>query len=45
MKKGIAIVKSTANKSSRNNFGDIKSYIPANTVKVSNVIKAATTNL
>ena len=42
MTKGIATVKPTANKSS---FGDSKIHIPVNTTKVTNVIKAATTNL
>ena len=45
MIKGIAIVKSTAKKSSCNSFGDSKKYIPANTMKVTNVIKAARTSL
>ena len=45
MIKGIAIVESTANKSSGNSFGDNKRLIPANTTKVTNVIKAATTSL
>ena len=44
MKKGIAIVKSTVNKSSCNSSGDRKRHIPANTTKVTNVIKVATTN-
>ena len=43
MIKGIAIVESTANKSCGNSFGDNKR--PANTTKVTNVIKAATTSL
>ena len=42
--KGIAIVKSTANKSSGNSFGDNKRHRPANTTKVTNVTKAATTS-
>ena len=45
MIKGIAVVKSTANKSSCSSFGDSKRHIPANTTKVTNVIKAATTSL
>ena len=45
MTKGIAIVKSTANKSSCNSFGDSKKHIPANTAKITIVIKAATTSL
>ena len=45
MLKGITIVKSTANKSSCNSFGDSKRHIPANTTKVTNVIKAVTTSL
>ena len=36
--KGIAIVKSTANKSSCNSFGDNKRHIPANTTKVTNTV-------
>ena len=43
--KGIEIIKSTANKNSCNSFGDIKIHIPANTMKVTNFIKAATTSL
>ena len=39
MIKGIAIVKSTAKKSSCNSFGNSKIYILANTTKVTNVIK------
>ena len=42
---GIAIAKYTANKSSCNSFGDSKISISANMTKVTNVIKAATTNL
>ena len=45
MMKGIAIVKSTANKSSCNNFCDNKRHISPNTTKVTTVIKAATTSL
>ena len=45
MIRGITIVKSTANKCSCNSFGDSKKYIPANTTKVTNMIKAATTSL
>ena len=45
MIKGIAIIKSTANKSSCNSFGDSKIHILANTVKVTNMIKAATSSL
>ena len=45
MIQGIAIVESTANKSSCNSFGDNKIHIPANKTKVTNVIKAATTGL
>ena len=45
MIKGIAIVKSTANKSNCNSFGDSKRHLPANTTKVTNVIKVATTSL
>ena len=41
----IAIVKSTANKSSCSSFGDSKRNIPANTTKVTNMIKPATTSL
>ena len=44
MIKGIAIIKSTANKSSCNSFGDGRRHLPANTTKVTNVIKAATTS-
>ena len=43
--KGIAIVKSIANKSSCNNFGDNKRHIPATMMKVTNVIKTAMTSL
>ena len=43
--KRMAIVKSTANKCSCNSFGNNKIHIPANTTKVTNVIKAATTSL
>ena len=42
MIKGIAIIKSTANKSSCNIFGNSKRHIPANTTKVTNMIKVAT---
>ena len=42
---GIAIVKSTANKISGNSFVNSKRHIPANTTKVTNMIKAATTSL
>ena len=42
--KGIALIKSTVNKSSCNSFGDSKIRIPANTTKITNVIKAATTS-
>ena len=42
---GIAIVESTAKKNSCNSFGDSKRHIPANTTKVTNVVKAATTGL
>ena len=45
MIKGIATIKSTANKSSCNSFGDSKRHIPANTTKVTNMIKAATKSL
>ena len=45
MIKGIAIIKSTANKSSCNSLGDSKLHISANTTKVTNVIKVATTSL
>ena len=45
MIKGIAIVKSTTNKSSRNSFGDSKRYISVNTTKVMNMIKAAMISL
>ena len=38
--KGIAIVKFHAKKSSCNCFGDSKIHKPANTMKVTNVIKA-----
>ena len=41
---GITIIKSTANKSSCNSFGNGKIVIPANTTKVPNIIKAATTS-
>ena len=43
MIKRIAKVKYIANKSSCNSFGDRKIHIPANTRKVTNMIKAATT--
>ena len=39
MIKGITTVKSTANTSSCNSFGDSKINIPANTKKVTNMIK------
>ena len=39
---GITIIKSTDNKSSCNSFGNGKIHIPANTTKVTNMIKAAT---
>ena len=39
---GIAIVKSTANKNSYTSFGNSKRHIPANTTKVVNMIKVAT---
>ena len=39
--KGITIVKSTADKSSCNSIDDSKRHIPANTTKVTNMIKAA----
>ena len=42
MTNGIAIVKSSANKSNCNGFGDSKRHISANTMKITNVIKAAT---
>ena len=42
---GIAIVKSAAIKNNCNSFGDSKKHMPANTTKVTNVIKAATTSL
>ena len=45
MIKGIAIMKSTANKSSCNSFGDSKTHVPANTTKVTNMKKAAMTSL
>ena len=45
MIKGITIVKSAANKSSCNSFGEKKIYIPMNVMKVTIVIKAATTSL
>ena len=45
MIKGSTIVKSTANKSSCNILGESKIHLPANTTKVTNVIKAATTSL
>ena len=45
VKKGIAIVKSTANKNNYDSFGDRKRQTPPNTAKVTNVIKAATTRL
>ena len=43
MIKGIAIVKSTANKSICNSFSDIKRLV--NTTKVTNVIKTVLTSL
>ena len=45
MIKGIAIVKSTASKSCCNSFDNSKIHIPANTTKVTNVIKATMTSL
>ena len=45
MMKGIAIVQSTANKSSCNSFCDSKRHTPADTTKVMNMIKAAMTSL
>ena len=42
--KGIALVKSIVNKSICNSFCDSKIHIPANTTKVTNVMKAATTS-
>ena len=42
---GIAVVKSTANKSSCNSFGDSKRHIPANMMKVVNMITAVTISL
>ena len=41
MIKGIAIVKSTANKSRCNSFRESKIHTPANTTKVTNMIKAS----
>ena len=41
MIKGIVIIKSTANKSSYNSFGSSKRHIPVNTMKITNMIKAA----
>ena len=38
---GITIVKSTANKSSCNSFGDSKTYIPANMTKVTKNYKSS----
>ena len=43
--KGITIVKSTANKSSCNSFGDNKRHILVNATNVTNMIKPATTSL
>ena len=43
--KGIAVIKSTANKSSCNSFGNSKIHILGNTTKVTNVTKAVTTSL
>ena len=40
--KGITIVKSTANENNCNSFGDSKRHLPANTTRVTNVIKATT---
>ena len=45
MIKGITIVKSTANNSSYNSFGDSKRHLPASTTEVMNTIKPATTSL
>ena len=45
MMKRITVVKSTANKSSCNIFGNGKSRIPANTTKVTNMIKATIISL
>ena len=45
MIKGIAIVKSTANKSSCYSSGESKIHIPTNATKVTNVTKAAATRL
>ena len=45
VKRGIAIVKLTANKSSCKSFGDRNRHTPANTAKVKNVINASTTLL
>ena len=45
MIKVIAIIKSTANNSSCDSFGDIRIHKPAITTKVTNMIKAATTSL
>ena len=39
MIKRIAIVKSTANKGGYSSFGNSKIHIPANTMKVANMIK------
>ena len=45
MIKGIAVIKYIANKSSCKNFGNSQRHIRANTTKVTNMIKAATTSL
>ena len=45
VKKGIAIVKSTANKNSYDSFDNRKRQTPPNTAKVTNVINAATSRL
>ena len=45
MIKGMTIVKSTANKRSCNSFFSTAKDIPANTLKVTNMIKAAMTSL
>ena len=43
--KGIAIIKSTPNKSGCNSSSKSKIHIPANTMKVTTMLKAATTSL
>ena len=45
MIKGIAIIKSTANKNSCNSIGNSKIHIPVNMMKVMNMIIAAMTSL